>query len=329
MKVLITGASSGIGLSAAMFLIHNGFEVIGTSRDPLKLDVKQVKQNYLSDYNKYKIKKDKISIIKNTALPEIINNFEELFNKIEYFKLDVTDNNSVSTVIPQIMEKGVEIIVNNAGGAYFGPIETLSLDHTRGQFELNYFSHINVIQKALPYLRERKGRIINIASYSSAFPVPFQGNYSTTKAAIKNLSEVLALELVQFGIKVSSICPGVINTPFNSNIRAPKGGIGEDTLDSEEINSIMMKEMIDSLPLKKDNIYYEVAKRNWEYIVKRMITSPSPHCVSKAILKVISSKKPKLHYYPASIDQYLGYLFYRRLSGDKSKFKILKSMNKL
>jgi len=309
-KILITGASSGIGLTCAIYLTFKGYIVIGTSRHPDKLNKDILKTRYLEMLTKYKIKnrkssKETLTIGKIQISKEILDELDNLIENIEFKPLDITDSNSVSQLIPKLMEDGVRIIVNNAGDGHFGPIETLSIEHAKKQLDLNYFGQLRVIQNALPYMKKDGGLIL------------------TSKAALRMLTETLRLELLPFKIKIASLNPGVINTPFNVNMHTPKAGSGEETYDYKEENSITtLKKLLNAFPTPKESPYYPAAKKTWETVVQNMLRGPSPQIVAKKLYKIINSKNPKVHYISSNFIQRFGYFLMRRVTSDKLKIFI-------
>jgi len=324
-KVLITGASSGIGLTCAIYLTFEGYKVIGTSRHPDKLNNAILKTRYLEMLTKYRIKNRKSS--KETLIrgkikisKEIFDDLDNLIEKIEFMPLDITDSNSVSQIIPKLMKEGVRIIVNNAGSGYFGPIETLSIEHAKKQLDLNYFGQLRVIQNALPYMKKDGGLIVNMASLAGYIPMPFHSHYSSSKAALRMLTETLRLELLPFNIKIVSLNPGVINTPFNVNMHTPQAGSGEETYEYTEENSITtLKKLLNALPTPKTSPYYPAARQTWETVVRNMIRGPSPQIVANKLYKIIRSKNPKVHYISSNFIQRFGYFLMRRVTSDKLK----------
>jgi short-subunit dehydrogenase len=327
-KVLITGASSGIGLTCAIFLTFKGLKVIGTSRHPEKLNRDVLKIRYLEMLTKYKIKNRKSSkeiLIKGKIKikKEIFDNLDNLIEGIEFMPLDITDSNSVSKIIPKLMDEGVKIIVNNAGDGHFGPIETLSIDHAKEQIDLNYFGHLRVLQNALPYMKKDGGLIVNVASLAGYIPMPFHSHYSSSKAALRMLTETLRLELLPFNIRIVSLDPGVINTPFNVNMHTPQAGSGEETYEYTEENSITtLKKLLNALPTPKTSPYYPAARQTWETVVRNMIRGPSPQIVANKLYKIIRSKNPKVHYISSNFIQRFGYFLMRRVTSDKLKIFI-------
>ncbi|MBI1392901.1 MAG: SDR family NAD(P)-dependent oxidoreductase [Alphaproteobacteria bacterium] len=181
--VLVTGASSGIGEAAAVALARKGFRVYAGARrlDRLKA-LEGLGQGGLSG-----------------------------------IEIDVADEGSIDRACYRIEAEAGPIygVVNNAGISVMGPIEEVSTNEWRRQFETNVFGIVAVCQRVLPRMREAKlGRIVNIGSVSGRIAAPFQGAYASSKHAVEGLTDALRREVEPFGIKVSLIRPGFVNTPF-------------------------------------------------------------------------------------------------------------------
>lgn len=190
--VLITGATSGIGLSTAVLLAINGYRVIATGRSDEKLD-----------------------IIAKAA--------DEAGVTIRRAKVDVTDTVSIAKLKDEVLALtggyGVDVLINNAGYAEGGAIEDIPLDRLRQQFETNVFGLVAVSQAFIPYMRSRKqGRIINISSVVGKVSIPLMGSYTATKYAVESISDVMRVELANAGIQVVIVAPGSIQTNFGSTL---------------------------------------------------------------------------------------------------------------
>jgi NAD(P)-dependent dehydrogenase (short-subunit alcohol dehydrogenase family) len=116
-------------------------------------------------------------------------------------------------------EHGLYAIVNNAGICVVGPVECVTLEEWRRQFEVNFFGPIAILQRLLPLMRayhscngDARPRIININSATGVVATPVFGAYSASKAALKTMADCLRLELRAQGIFVSSIFPGIFKT---------------------------------------------------------------------------------------------------------------------
>ncbi len=174
--VLVTGASSGIGLSIANYLHHQKkYIVYGTSR----------KINNSSNFS---------------------------FNLIE---LDVTEKSSIQRCVAEILKKEskIDILINNAGVGITGPLEEIPTSEINKHFQINVFGPILLIKEVLPSMKSSKnGVIINITSVAGQIATPFRSIYSGGKAALDIISETLAMELRSLGIDVVSIAPGDFKT---------------------------------------------------------------------------------------------------------------------
>jgi NAD(P)-dependent dehydrogenase (short-subunit alcohol dehydrogenase family) len=178
--VLVTGASSGIGLACATHLAGRGFRVYGTSRRPA------------------------------AGSP----------GNLTMLTADVTDDRSVEQAVATVLgrEGRLDIVVNNAGMGIAGPVESTSIEQARGQFEVNFFGAFRVCRAVLPAMRsQRSGYIINIGSIGGILAIPYQSMYSASKFALEGLSEALRMEVRPFGIRVVIIEPGDHKTALTEN----------------------------------------------------------------------------------------------------------------
>jgi short-subunit dehydrogenase len=102
----------------------------------------------------------------------------------------------------------------------FGPIEEISIEEIKEQFETNFFGTIRLIKAIVPIMRkQRNGTIVNISSMVGRFGVPLNAAYVSSKFALEGLSESISFELQEFGIKVILVEPGVIQTHFFQNLK--------------------------------------------------------------------------------------------------------------
>jgi NAD(P)-dependent dehydrogenase (short-subunit alcohol dehydrogenase family) len=136
-------------------------------------------------------------------------------------QVDLTDDQSVRNAIAQTIETfgRIDVVVNNAGYAQQGTVEALSNEELRKNFDVNLFAPLTVLRHALPHLREQRGgHVINIASI-----VGYQGGYAgwgsyvASKFALAGLTESLAAEVAEFGIKATVVYPGPVRTDFLSS----------------------------------------------------------------------------------------------------------------
>ncbi|GIF05094.1 SDR family oxidoreductase [Actinoplanes siamensis] len=170
---LVTGASSGIGLATAAALAARGYRVIGTSRDPASI-----------------------------GHPP---------RGVEYLALDLSSDESIDAAAPLL--SGVDILVNNAGESQSGPFEELPADALRRLFEVNVLGPVRLAQLALPGMRERGyGRVVMVGSMLASFPLAYRSSYVASKAAIKGFANAARHEYSPFGVWLTTVEPGSINT---------------------------------------------------------------------------------------------------------------------
>ena len=187
--VLVTGASSGIGRVTCLHLAEKGYTVVGTSRSLERL-------------------------------AGLFEDAEECGLRVWGVELDVNSDESVGSVMPGLIEQfgGIDALVNNAGFGVWGPIESLSMDELKIQFEANFFGAVRMIHATLPGMLERRsGRIVNISSVLGRIGTPFNGAYVSSKYALEGLSESLRTEVEPFGVKVCLVEPGLFKTNFQKN----------------------------------------------------------------------------------------------------------------
>lgn len=180
--VVITGASSGIGAACAQYLDGRGFTVWAGVRR----------------------REDGEALARLTS------------SRLRVVMLDVTDPASIAAaeqvVAQATRDTGLAGLVNNAGISVAGPLEVLPLDAVRMQFEVNVIGALAVTQAFIPLLRPARGRIVNISSIAGLAATPFLGAYCGSKFALEAMSDALRLELVPWGISVSLVEPGAIQS---------------------------------------------------------------------------------------------------------------------
>ncbi|KIK37704.1 hypothetical protein CY34DRAFT_444357 [Suillus luteus UH-Slu-Lm8-n1] len=148
---------------------------------------------------------------------ETMDGFKHL---VEKRIMDVTNDDDVKLVVKSILEEQgkIDIVVNNAGAIAIGPLLDVSLDQARKAFETNTYSVLRVAQAVAPSMVQRKqGLIINIGSLAGNIATPWNGLYSAAKAAVRALSDVLAMECKPFGVKVMLVAPGQVRSNITAN----------------------------------------------------------------------------------------------------------------
>lgn len=197
--VLITGCSTGIGKTVAVYFQAMGWNVAATMRNP---------EN-------------------ETELIELEN--------LKCIRLDVQDEDSIEKAIAETMSTfgAIDVVVNNAGYGTIGPFEAASNEQIYRQFDTNVFGVMNVTRAILPYFREkRQGTIINIASLGGRMTFPLYSLYHASKWAIEGFSESLQFEVRPFNIRIKIIEPGSTRTDFfgrSQEVIVKKGLVAYDS----------------------------------------------------------------------------------------------------
>jgi NAD(P)-dependent dehydrogenase (short-subunit alcohol dehydrogenase family) len=265
---IVTGSSSGIGFETSLLLARNGFFTYATMRNP-----------------------DKSSKIDGLKQKEKL--------PLDVLKLDVTDNKSVNEAIEKVAnEQGrIDVLVNNAGYALIGPLEEVSIQEFKEQFETNVFGVIRVSQSVLPIMRkQRHGTIVNISSIAGRIGFPLTPAYVSSKFALEGLSESMAYELEQFGIKVILIESGVIKTNFDKNLKIGKNVSAASTTNDRNspYADITEKRIAGFKPRFENGLpAIEVAKVILNAITSRNISSELRYLVGNDALKLMEIRKNK------------------------------------
>jgi short-subunit dehydrogenase len=180
----VTGASQGLGLILVKKLLGNGYRVAATSRDAHTLS-------------------QAVGLIdKDRFLP---------------LAVDLNNQDCIDESVQQTLARfgQIDVVVNNAGYGMVGTIEEIAEQDIRNIFNVNVFAMIDVVKSVLPVMRsQRSGYIINIGSVAGFVGAPGWSVYSATKAAVAAFSEVIALDVKEFGIKVTVAEPSGFRTGF-------------------------------------------------------------------------------------------------------------------
>ncbi len=185
--IVVTGASSGVGKIIAKFFLKKKAKVIVCARRK-----NLMKKNFKNNKNIFIIKSD---LSKESERKKFINVVIKKFNKID-------------------------ILINNAGFAYYSPVTKIKYKNLKKIFEINFFAPLMIIKSILPTMMKKNyGRIINISSGGSVNCVENYLAYSATKAALNTLTKTVAKEVKNHNIKINSLSPGPCKTqmfPKNS-----------------------------------------------------------------------------------------------------------------
>jgi NAD(P)-dependent dehydrogenase (short-subunit alcohol dehydrogenase family) len=181
--VLLTGASTGIGLAAAEAMAQAGWRVYA---------------GYRKDTDGQTLQK--------------------LHANIRPIRLDITSDADIQAAVSQLEgelgNRGLDCLFNNAGIAVAAPLEALPIDKFRQQLEVNVTAQLAVTQAFIPLIRQAKGRIMITGSISGRLAMPMTGAYSCSKFAIEAMADALRRELFPWGIHVVLLEPGQIRTPI-------------------------------------------------------------------------------------------------------------------
>ncbi|MBB6112168.1 short chain dehydrogenase [Mucilaginibacter lappiensis] len=180
----ITGASQGLGLTLVKRLLNDGYRVAATSRNAQSL-------------------KDAVGVIDTDRFLPLA---------VDLNNLDCIDESIRQTITAF---GRIDVLVNNAGYGMAGTVEEIMEQDIRNIFDVNVLATINVTRSVLPVMRKQKnGFIINMSSVAGFVGAPGWSIYSATKAAVTAFSEVLALDIKEFGIKVTAVEPSGFRTGF-------------------------------------------------------------------------------------------------------------------
>jgi len=238
----VTGASQGLGLTLVKKLLAGGYRVAATSRNAQKL-------------------REAVGVIDTDRFLPLV--------------VDVNNPDCIDESVQQTLAAfgRIDVVVNNAGYGMTGTVEEITEQEIRDIFDVNVFAAINVVKKILPVLRkQRSGYIINIGSVAGFVGAPGWAVYSATKAALAAFSEVLALDLKEFGIKVTVVEPSAFRTGFLTT---------------------------DSLALTESTIdgYQAVKDAQTRYLAGNGTQPGDPDKASEILIELAESNQPPLHLY--------------------------------
>lgn len=186
--------------------------------------------------------------------------------------LDVDSDSSVQNGVKELLEEAgrLDVLVNNAGYVLTGGAEETSIAEAKAQLETDFFGPVRVAKAVLPTMRKQaSGQIINLSSLAAVLPVPFEGYYAAAKAALLAWSEALRHEVKSLGIKVSVIEPGFFKTNLGNTRKVAKYPIRD---------------------------YDALRQRATAALDNDFENGADPRIVGETVLRIITSKNPKLEY---------------------------------
>ena len=267
--VLVTGTSSGIGLETARYFFEHGWNVVATMRHP----------------------DQRRTPLHEKGLPDLVH-------------LDVTDRASIQAAIQYALDKyrAIDVLVNNAGYAVYGPFEATTSAQVKRQFDTNLVGVMEVTREFLPLFRRQKGgTLINVTSMGGRLGFPLYSVYNSTKWAVEGFSEALQYELKPLNIKVKVIEPGVIKTDFYDR-----------SLDKADCETVM-------------DAYGDIVRRGQKYMqATAMRTGIEPRVVAQTIYRAATDASHRLRY-PVGPDA-MQVSFLRRLLPESLFYRILEKV---
>ncbi len=178
--IFVTGATAGIGKALVAKLLADGRDVIAAARDPRRIALSRSG------------------------------------GRLEVVGLDLAETATIVEAAREVERiaaaEGLAALVNMAGIIVEGPLEAISPDELRRQFEVNLFGPYALAQAALPLLKRTRGTIVNIGAVSAYLTPPFYGPIAASKAALSSLSDAMRMEFAPFGVRVVLIQPGAMQT---------------------------------------------------------------------------------------------------------------------
>lgn len=240
MKALVTGASSGIGRDIVHVLSGMGYDIIAVARDQKKLNE-----------------------LKN-----------ELGSKVEIIAIDLENPEACKELYETVKDKGIDVLVNNAGFGEFGEFTTTNLDKELSMINTN-ITAVHILTKLFlqDMVKNNDGYILNVASIAGFMPGPLMATYYSTKSYIVRLSQSIYTELKKnrSNVNISVLCPGPVATNFNkvAGVKFNLKSMSSEYVAKYAINKMFKKKLI-ILPGIKIKIARTLAKISPEKLVARV-----------------------------------------------------------
>jgi NAD(P)-dependent dehydrogenase (short-subunit alcohol dehydrogenase family) len=247
-SALITGASTGIGRATALHLDRAGWRVFaGVRRDEDAESLREAGSERLAP-----------------------------------LMIDVTDPAQIAAAAERIGERvgeaGLDGLVNNAGIAVFGPLETIPVEAFRRQIEVNLTAQLAVTQAMLVAIRRARGRVVFLSSIGGRMALPFGGPYHAAKFGLEAVADCLRQELRPWGIDVAVIEPGSIDTPiWERGLR-------------------IADEVAERAPAEQEELYGEAIDRLREAAKRTAQRGIAPQKVAEAIERALTARRPRTRY---------------------------------
>jgi len=189
-RILLTGASMGIGEAAAQALAGPGARLALVARSKARLD-------------------------------EVAAEVRARGGEAHVIVADLSRPEDAARVVPEAVAAlgGVDVLVNNAGVGIASTVASMKMEHMRQLMEVNLFSVVRLMQDAVPVMKKQGGgQIINISSVISKIALPTAGGYAASKFALNGISDAARVELAADNIRVTTLCPGRVESNFHRNL---------------------------------------------------------------------------------------------------------------
>ena len=251
MKALITGASSGIGRDMARILSSNGYDLILVAR-----------------------RKDKLEALK-----------KELQTEVSIICMDISSTFNCMKLYNKVKKENIDILINNAGFGLFGEFNSTNLDKELDMIDVNIKSLHTLTKLFLnDFVKKDSGYILNVASSAAFLPGPLMATYYATKAYVLRLTSSINEELRRnkSNVYIGVLCPGPVNTEFNS-VAGVKFSI--KSLESYDVAEYAIKKMlkkkriiIPGISIKLGTYFYKIftyfltSKNILQYTKKEKLT---------------------------------------------------------
>jgi NAD(P)-dependent dehydrogenase (short-subunit alcohol dehydrogenase family) len=259
--VLITGASSGIGLATAIAAAQAGFATVATVRRP-----------------------DGDLALREAA--------EKAGTFVDVISLEVTDPESIEECVRSVIALygRLDALVNNAGVAGISPtIELCPMETLRASMEVNFFGVVAMTRAAMPYLRASQGRLITVSSVRGVIGQPFNEGYSAAKFAVEGFMEALAPVAAEVGVSVSVIEPAaVLDTAFIVNAHADpvallaaagpyapaygayRGWVGTGAVESAQVSTDIAEVVVRTLTDERPPFRVQTSEYARRYVARKL-----------------------------------------------------------
>ncbi|KAN0025213.1 hypothetical protein ACTFIU_003472 [Dictyostelium citrinum] len=228
---IVSGTSTGLGLSIVKKLLDNKFKVSAFTRSKSTVENEIKKYYEIDSANESKI---------------------DLFKSLLVVQVDITNEESVEEGVKETIKTfgHIDVVINNAGYSQLGNVEETSDKEARAIFDVNYFAVLNIIRSTVPHLRkQRSGLIINISSILGHRPRGKTSSYSASKYAVTGLTLSLQQELEPFNVKVLLLSPGGFKTDITNK---EKFKVIENPIDEYHPNQSIDNTLNDFLTLAQN-----------------------------------------------------------------------------